>query len=303
MIADHLLPHAATDCRRALVFSAGGSADLVFAKTIALALVARGVERVDLAQPLNCQQLSAKGLLEGNGRLHGLGPATGVDPELVLRHSTTVPVERLDEGRRGKGLSISAAMDWPYGERYVMAAHGGGPRLLAGRRDGATPFYDLAVGVDGGGDVLTHDEREFDRIVASGVRLGWRGPGALLLVVVGLGADGGSAPEQFEGATLQGWRQVGSGRVDADWASQLERELRALTLWHDEPARWSPNDPFWGYGLKVPQIVALATRGATPFGAPRGRAELAWFPRRRELKAMSRELLSEMRVYLSEVSA
>lgn len=59
---------------RALVFSAGGSADIILAKNIAERLVKRGWSHVDLAQPLNCSVLSEKGLFSEAGEFYRLEP-------------------------------------------------------------------------------------------------------------------------------------------------------------------------------------------------------------------------------------
>ncbi|MCA9546334.1 MAG: hypothetical protein KC613_18140, partial [Myxococcales bacterium] len=203
--------------------------------------------------------------------------------------------------RRGKGLSISASLAWEHGTRYVFAAHGQGPAVLAGGRDTSAPFYDFAVGVDGGGDVLTHDDNEFDRIVLGRFRDGWTSARPLALVSMGLGADGGSAPEDFDNIDLPGWCDLGSTSVDRPFADALHRELESLGLWHATPQAWRPDDPYWGYGFKVPQIIALTVRGEFPFSEPGDDPDGVRFPRRRTLKRMSRRLLGEARLYLSEV--
>ena len=302
MIIQRVLEQISPRGGRGIVFAAGGSADIILAKTIAAGLVGQGCSRVDLAQPLNCRVLSEKGLLADAGRLHALEPEDDLDPESVLRHHASIPSERHADHRRGKGLSISSSLEWDHGSRYVCAAHGRGPSSLARRRDGDAAYYDFAVGVDGGGDVLTHGDDEFDRVVLAGFRSGWSSARPLLLIAMGLGADGGSAPAEFGDVSLAGWRQVGNTEVESAFADSLHRELERLGLWNGSPATWTSDDPYWGYGFKVPQIITLAVRNEFPFDAPGDQPDLVLFPRRRELKLMNKRLLREARLFLSEVN-
>ena len=301
MITQQVLEQISPRRGRGIAFAAGGSADIILAKTIAAGLVSQGCSRVDLAQPLNCRVLSDKGLLADAGRLHALEPEDDLEPESILRHYASIPSERHAEDRRGKGLSISSSLEWDHGSRYVCAAHGRGLSSLAGRRDGDAPYYDFAVGVDGGGDVLTHGDDEFDRVVTAGFRAGWSPSRPLLLIAMGLGADGGSAPGEFSGVSLAGWRPVANTELDDAFADSLHRELERLGLWNGSPTNWTSDDPYWGYGFKVPQIIALAVRGEFPFDAPGDQSDLVLFPRRRELKLMDKRLLREARLFLSEV--
>ncbi len=287
---------------RGLVFAAGGSADIILAKTIAAGLVKKGCTQVDLAQPLNCRSLKEKHLLGNEAERYALKPEIGLDPEAVLRHHASVPPDHHADDRRGKGLSISSSLEWNRGSRYVCAAHGRGPSSLARRRHGGLPYYDFAIGIDGGGDVLTHGADEFDRVVVDGFRSGWASARPLILVAMGLGADGGSTPDEFNEVRLERWRPVGTAEVERSFADALHRELDRLGLWNESPATWSPDDPYWGYGLKVPQIIALAVRGEFPFKAPGGAPNLVMFPRRRELKMMNKRLLREARLFLHEVN-
>ena len=301
MIVPRLHEQIGLPRRRGLVFAAGGSADIILAQTIAYGLIREGCTTVDLAQPLNCEGLSDKGLLSEAGEHHALRAEPDLDPELVLRHEASVPCRRHPRDRRGKGLSISSSLEWDHGSRYVCAAHGGGPLALANRgRDDGVPHYDFAIGVDGGGDVLTHGDDEFDRVVLSGFRSGWSQARPLLLVVMGLGADGGSSPAEFKDVALEGWRHLGDTEVDGGFAKSLQAELERLELWHPTPSEWSAEDPFRGYGFKVPQIIALAVRGEFPFAGPRDDPDLVLFPRRGELKLMSKRLLREARLFASE---
>ena len=302
MIIRHVLEQIGHRSRRGLVFAAGGSADIILAKTIAAGLVGEGCSHVDLAQPLNCRNLSQKDLLGDAGNRHALEPESDLDPEAVLRHHASIPSDHHADHRRGKGLSISSSLEWDHGSRYVCAAHGRGPTSLAGRRDGEVPYYDFAVGVDGGGDVLTHGDDEFDRVVLDGFRSGWSSARPLMLIAMGLGADGGSAPAEFDDVALEGWRSVGTTEVESAFADALHRELDRLGLWNESPASWSSDDPYWGYGFKVPQIIALAVRSEFPFDAAGGEPDLVLFPRRRELKVMNKRLLREARLFLNEVN-
>ncbi len=283
-----------------LVFAAGGSADIILARTLAEGLVRSGGVRIDLVQPLNCKSLAEKGLLDDEGQFYKLAPVPGLDPEEVLQHTGTLPSIRHPDHRRGKGLSISSSLTWPHGSRFVCAAHGDGLGHLAGRLEDDGLKYEFAVGVDGGGDVLTHGEDEFDRIVVAALRSGWCGERPLGLVAMGLGADGGSAPDAFENVVLPGWKAAATSVVGPDFCSALQSELESLGLWHSSPETWHKDDPYWGYGFKVPQIIAMAVRREFPFQVAGGHPNLVLFPRRGELKIMDQRLLREARLYILE---
>lgn len=300
MIISSILEHISLSRGRGIVFAAGGSADIVLAKNIAARLISEGCLSVDLAQPLNCKNLSEKGLLLENAERYFLEPEDGLDPESILRHYASVPSDHHPSDRRGKGLNISSSLEWEHGTRYVCAAHGRGLSSLAGRRDGEGTYYSFAVGVDGGGDVLTHDDEEFDRKVIRAFRSEWSAGCPLLLISMGLGADGGSAPGDFDDAVPSGWKALFSVSVDGEFARALQCDLEKLGLWHPAPSTWNKDDPYWGYGLKVPQIIALAVRGEFPFDDLESDTQLVRFPRRRELKLMDRRLLREARIFLSE---
>ncbi len=300
MLADTIFEQLSEPVGKGLVFAAGGSADIILAKAVAEGLIHRGCSQIDLMQPLNCNSLSEKGLLGEEGEFYRLAPAPGLDPEEVLQHTGSLPSQRHPEHRRGKGLSISSSLDWQYGSRYVCAAHGSGLASLAAREGPGGPMYGFAVGIDGGGDVLTHGEDEFDRVVVAGFRSGWTTERPLMLAAVGLGGDGGSSPGAFQRVTIPGFRLVAKTEVDSASADLLQRELEQLGLWHPTPANWSSEDPYWGYGFKVPQIIAMAVRREFPFLAKEGQPHLALFPRRRELKLMDKRLLREVRVYVCE---
>jgi hypothetical protein len=301
MIIQRILEQIEPHYGRGIVFAAGGSADIILAKTIAAGLVERGCSRVDLAQPLNCRLLSDKGLLADAGKYYALEPEDDLEADSVLRHRASIPSDRHADQSRGKGLSISSSLEWQHGAQYVFAAQGQGPARLAGRLDGGAPYYDFAVGVDGGGDVLTHGDNEFDRLVVAAFRSGWPSGRPLLLIAMGLGADGGSAPIEFSDVSLVGWQPVATTSVEVAFGHALELELEKLGLWHGSPESWTREDPYWGYGLKVPQVIALAVRGQFPFGGALDHPEIVLFPRREELKVMDKRLLCEARLFLSEV--
>lgn len=282
---------------RGIVFAAGGSADIILAKSIALELIEHGCQRVDLAQPLNCKKLSEEGLLSEASELYKTEPEVGLEPEAVLKHYSTVPSICHTDSKRGKGLSISSSLKWDHGSRYLCAAHGGGPSALAGRMDDGRSFYDFAVGVDGGGDVLTHGDEEFDRVVLNGFSSGWRWDKPLVMIAMGLGGDGGSSPEEFEGVGLKGWRQLPISFIDEAFAQSLQHTLVQLGLWNDQPEHWHKTDPYWGYGLKVPQIMALTVMGRFPFTSSGRDKNIVLFPRRRELKQMDKRLLRQVRAF------
>lgn len=302
MIVNHLRAQLSPACARGLVFAAGGSADIILAKVIAAELARNGCTRVDLAQPLNCRKLTEKVSLAEPGKGYALEVEDGLDPEAVLRHHACVPVAQHTAAQRGKGLNISSSLEWTSGSRYVCAAFGDGLASLARRRSGDRCHYDFAIAVDGGGDVLTHGEDEFDRVVIAGFKSGCPSTCPLLLVSLGLGADGGSAPEDFERCTLQGWRSVAETEVDQALANSMHRELDRLGLWHPSPAKWSHDDPDWSYGFKVLQIVVLAVRNEFPFPMAGDPADLTRFPRRGALKLMNKRLLREARIFRSETT-
>jgi hypothetical protein len=302
VIEQRVIEFVGVGCKRGLAFSAGGSADLILAKTIATGLVRAGCCRVDLAQPLHFSTLSEMRLHSQKGEFHALEPEPGLEPECVLRHHATLPSCSIPECQCGTGLSISALLEWNYGSRYVCATHGDGPISLARRLDGTAPFYEFGVGVDGGGDALTHDDDEADRVVLAGYQSGWPSSTPLLFIAMGLGADGGSKPAEFDDVSLPGWKSCGSQTLDEEFAISLKQELLRLGLWHPNPSTWSKDDPIWGYGLKVPQIISMAIQNEFPFDAPSTHSDLVTFPRRRELKPMSKHLLQEARFFLREVS-
>jgi len=283
--------------KRGVVFAAGGSADIILAKGIGTLLIELGAVSVDLVQPLNCQSLEEKGLLS-NGAIYVLEEETGLAPYLVLRHFEIVPIDNHPENRRGKGLNISSSLLWDQGTRYVCSGRGEGISRIASRKNGERPYYDFAVGVDGGGDVLTHDDDEFDRVVLRGFSKGWEESNPLYLVVMGLGADGGSSPSEFENVGLRGWKHLGNTSISSSFVDLLQIELEQLGLWHFHPSEWTPEDSYWGYGLKVPQIISLAVRETFPFGQVKNEPNLVLFPRRGELKTMNRRLLEEARTFV-----
>tara|TARA_B100002052_G_scaffold228692_1_gene211250 strand:+ start:413 stop:1321 length:909 start_codon:yes stop_codon:yes gene_type:complete len=298
MIVNKIIEQVEFKRQRGIVFAAGGAGDIILAKNIGKNLIERGCSQVDLAQPLNCRTLSEKDLLGEAGEFYALKPEQGLDSESVLRHFANIPCENHSVKRKAKGLSISSSLEWGHGARYVCAAHGDGLSLLAARKEGCDSFYDFAIGVDGGGDVLTHDKEEFDCIVLDSFTSAWDTTLPLILVAMGLGADGGSTPSDFQDVSLDGWLQLMSASVDDDFVESLKIELESLDLWHPHPSEWNKNDPHWGYGLKVAQIIALAVKNKFPFDSMEKDSNLVVFPRRRELKLMDKRLLCEARMFL-----
>jgi hypothetical protein len=280
-----------------IVFATGGAADIVLARCLASRAMALGAVKVDIVEPLGKASLADKGLIGAGLVEHALEALKETDPDLVLHHVGSRPNPDAPMRPRGKGLRISTALSWEHGERLLCAGTGDGPRVVADRPWMPDRPYDFALGVDGGGDVLTHDEREFDRVVLAAFSSAWQGdPDALGLVVMGLGADGGSAPEDFEGACPPGWRLLGTAEIDEDLANGMERGLTEANLWLDEPLSWSADDPSWDYGFKVPQIIAMAVRRQAPF--PCSSPGLVAYPRRKKLTVMSQELLRQARVFV-----
>lgn len=302
MIEQHIIDLIGTGYTRGLVFSAGGSGDLILAKVIATRLIRSGFSRVDLAQPLHCRALSELELHSEEGVFYALEPEAGLDPDCVLRHNDTLPLSRIPERDRGTGLSISALLEWNHGARYVCATYGGGPHALASRLDRDAPYYEFGVGVDGGGDSLTHGDDEADRAVLAGYNSGWPSSSPLLFIAMGLGGDGGSHPADFEHASLPGWVFCGSQVLDHDFASSVREELSQLSLWNNMPSAWTNDHPIWGYGFKVGQILSMAIENDFPFDVHNSPSDLVRFPRRRELKLMKKHLLREARFFLHEVA-
>ncbi len=280
-----------------VVFAAGGASDIVLARCLAARCVALGASRVDIVQPLGTDSLERKGISGIRLGEFALQPFPGVAADLVLRHHASLPNSEVSMRDRGKGIRISTALHWDHGDRLVCAGKGLGLQVVAARPWRPDHPYDFALGVDGGGDVLTHDETEFDRVVVGAFASAWSGaPGALGLIAMGLGADGGSTPEEFVGACPPGWTEVGIAELDGEFADGMEQGLREARCWLDDPTTWSVHDPAWDYGLNVPQIVAMAIRGHHPFPCPG--PGLATFPRRKKLTVMSPELLRQARMFV-----
>lgn len=278
-----------------VVVAAGGASDIVLARCLAERAIGYGARRVDIAQPLGCRTFSSKGIMGEALNAHGLEEIPGVDPDSVLRHNRTVPNGDAPMKLRGKGIRVSAALDWESGERLVVAGIGDGMRVLAGRPWAPDRPYDFALAVDGGGDVLTHDHTEFDRVVVDALAATWSEPRRLGLVAMGLGADGGSSPTEFVDACPPGWRHHATATMDSQLADAMQAGLERANCWNPRPATWDVTDPEWDYGLKVPQIIAMASRGEFPFPCDRG--GLVCFPRRKKLSLMEPNLLRQARFF------
>jgi hypothetical protein len=230
MNIEHLIHWISARRRRGIVFAAGGTADIVIAKSVAAGLGSRGCGQVDLAQPLNCRRLSDKDLLGAKGARYVLASERDLDQELVLRHYGCVAAADHPLDRRGKGLAISSSLEWSNGTRNVCVGTGDGPAALARRTKDTTPYYDFAIRVDGGGDVLTHGEDEFDRIFLADFKSGWQADRPLLPVRMGLGADGGSEPEAFDGPVLPEWVPFATCEADHAFVASLQENLEPLLL-------------------------------------------------------------------------
>jgi len=285
MFIDGWLEAADPVGKQALVFSAGGGADIILARVIADRLRAAGAQTVDLAQPLN--RLEIEKPLAEQFRMSDL---TG--SAQVLRLDEVVPNDS-DEALmlRGRGIAIAAAIDWRAGDRLIFAPKGDGCSLLANRAWAEGEPYDLAIAVDGGGDILTGDSDNFDRVVLDRFRETWDSSRRLALVVIGLGADGGSSVEQFRGATMDGWSQTREAFIDLALCDEIEDVLASINRLHPNPLYWRDSDPHWAYSLHVPQIIALAGRSMLPASARGGDYVLA--PRKGEMKDLPNEIYSE----------
>ncbi len=249
--------------KRALVLAAGGGADVVFVRLVAERLWCAGAVAVDLLQALNRPVVDA----ETSERFGLVGAGKG-DNDVVKRFSVVVPNGH--ESLRGKGMAIAAAIDWRHGERLVVAAKGGGCATVARRCWAADEPYDLAVAVDGGGDVLTGGPDNFDRVVLDRFHEAWETANPLGLLVIGLGADAASEEATMTSATISGWRLAHDAKVDIAACDEIEEILRTVNRLHPDPLNWRDSDRHWSHGLHVPQIVALAARSRFP-AASRGR--------------------------------
>lgn len=273
--------------QRGLVVSIGGAADIVLARAMAIHLDARGAASVDIAQTLAVGSLPEKQIdLSAWGPL-ALCPVPGLPPEVFLRHYGRVANQERKPRDRGKGKRISAAIDLPTGQRFMVA----GASTLWGeflRRPWSVEgAYDFVIGVDGGGDVIGID-RGCDMRVLDALATAMPVEVSFRLGVIGLGADGTSIQE-LESASLPGWTQEAEIVLPKDFADELEAGLRQASCWLDDPSRWGPANPEWNWDLKVPQIAALAIRGEWPYGVTH--LGNVYFPRRGMLREMRPEWL------------
>lgn len=251
--------------KRVLVFAAGGGADIIFVRVISEMLRRCGATQVDLAQPLNRTTIDSD-----IARRFELETLQSCAAQVAVFESV-VHNEHLDAGQRGKGITLAAAIEWSHGQRMVFAAQGNGPQLLARRAWRESEPYDMAIAVDGGGDILTGDPTTFDRIVLDNFRTAWHPSRPLALVVIGLGADGALDDRSLFHAKLPGWSLQQETEIDLQTCEAIECVLQMTNRLHPDPLNWTPTDPFWSRGLHVPQIVTLAARSLLPrsrSGAP-----------------------------------
>jgi len=186
MFADRWLVALNPQGKNALVLATGGGADIVLAQFVAQRLVSLGAIRVDIAQALNKSDFTDEIVCQ----FHLTDPQ-GTGQGLVRRLPGGKPNDG-EPGTRGNGISMAAAMEWNEGDCLLVAAKKGslGAAALARREWEPTKPYDLAVAVDGGGDILTGGPEEFDRVVLDVFQTVWDKTRPLALLVVGLGADG-----------------------------------------------------------------------------------------------------------------
>ncbi|MBI5491109.1 MAG: hypothetical protein HY905_27505 [Deltaproteobacteria bacterium] len=282
--------------RRGAAVSVGGAADVVIARALAAVAMRSGAARMDVIQTVCYENLAGQDIQGPALDDLGLEATEGCDPGHLLRHCRVVPNPLQEPRSRGKGKRISAALDWPHGERLLGAALSRGFANLFGAEGRCN--YDFVIGVDGGGDVLGLDEQTDMRVLAV-LRRACAHDVRLAMVVAGLGADGATLPEQIRQATLSGWDKHGEERMDLAFAALLEEGLRQASCWLDNPLAWGPENPAWNYDLKVPQIISMAIRGQFPFACPE--KGLVCFPRRGALRVMCPQLLATARFYLPGV--
>ena len=262
MFPDAWLQHFALGTKRGLVFAAGGGADIILARFVAERVLCAGCAAVDLAQPLNRCSIGSK-LVED----FQLTPRAEGEDSQVLCHAKVIANTHEPRTLRGKGICISAAIPWDHGLRLVFAAQGEGCSMLAHRAQVSGSHYDFAIAVDGGGDILTAGQEEFDRVVLQRFRAAWSPFRPLMLFVIGLGADGASRPVDFGSVSLDGMLLRGEATVDEESAKNIEGILRIANRWHQDPLSWNGQPEEWAHGLHVPQIVVLATRKELPMAS------------------------------------
>jgi hypothetical protein len=261
MFLDNWLRGFEPESLHGLVFSAGGGADIVFARLVAEKMIEAGASKVDVAQARNRYSFSPEVV-----ERYGLVPLGKTGKNQVMKFSDVVANHHPD-GLRGKGMAMAAAVEWGHGERLVFAAKEGssGPEVLAERSWKLTEPYDFAIAIDGGGDILTGGKQEFDRVVLDAFKANWNPVKPLGLLVVGLGADMGSSEGSFSTSSpLDGWQLSGESVIGPDASDRLVHLLGMVNRLHPDPLNWGIQDDYWSYGLHVPQIVSLAAQSALP---------------------------------------
>lgn len=279
--------------QRGLVVSIGGAADIVLARALAIRLAVRGAVSVDIAQTLAVGALTEKQIDQSAWEPLALCPVPGFPPEVFLRHYGRVANQERKPRDRGKGKRISAAIDLPTGQRFMVA---GATTLwdeFLLRPWSVEGAYDFVIGVDGGGDVIGID-RGCDMRVLDALATAMPAEVRFRLAVIGLGADGTSI-EELESASLPGWAQEAEFELPRDFADELEAGLRQASCWLDDPSRWGLENPEWNWDLKVPQIVALAIRGESPYGY--SNSGNIYFPRRGKQMEMRHSWIRSARFY------
>lgn len=262
MFVDKWLHQIEPEGKRALVFAAGGGADIIFVRWVSQRLIDAGASSVDIAQAANRSsfdsEISAK---------FALVNIEGLISKVVMMFGDVVANDNPDDGTRGKGTPIAAATAWDHGDRLLFAAKrgAGGTAALAKRSWKPSEPYDIAIAVDGGGDVLTGGPDEFDRVVLDAFRENWNPDRPLRLLIVGLGADLGSTESEFTRTpNIEGWDFISETKVDLEASREIEKILAATNRLHPTPEVWRTSDEHWSRGLHVPQIVALAVQSRLP---------------------------------------
>lgn len=272
--------------KRVLVFAAGGGADIVFVRFLAGLLWRGGAAEVDVAQPLNRSTIETEAAQRF--QIESLAQCANQ----VGAFTSVTPNVHQEAALRGKGIALAAAIEWRHGLRLVFAATGTGCQSLARREWRPHQPYDMAIAVDGGGDVLTGGASNFDRVVLDRFRAAWDGTRLLSLVVIGLGADGASEHGAFAERTLNGWECRWKAHIDAASSEEIDSALRLANRLHPDPLAWTSLDRYWSRGLHVPQIVTLAARSQLPMSQAGFPYVLA--PRRSEASKVPTETWARM---------
>lgn len=278
--------------RHIAIISIGGGADVVIAKAIALRMIRSGAMSVDIVQTKARLGLDREETNQDLGKLR----LTRVDPfgeYEFLKYQTAVTNDVIDAKERTRGKRLAAAIDWRNGRKFYAAglSPSWGEFIRTGGANGLP--YDVVICVDGGGDVLGIDA-DCDIKVLKHIEQSMPNESGLFLYVVGIGADG-TPIESFNDAKLEGWSLVSEGKLQGEFADDLECCLRETSCWLDDPLKWDTPGSLWSYGLNVPQIVALAIRNMFPYSQPLD--GVVSYPRRNRLIRMRVDWLQSARLY------